>query len=251
MKEITKIRLLNFFNLFNRARDILYRNELRQTKVLDFYGSFISPGNVCYDIGANIGRKTDIFLHLGAKVVVVEPQPECAGFLEKKYGGNPNVTLIRKAIGENVGTGQMLVCEANALSSLSDDWINKVKQSGRYKDYVWNDPVAVDITTLDKLIDIYGRPNYCKIDVEGYEYKVLLGLSKPPSMLSFEISPETPGIAEKSIDRLLELGNPRFNFSLPESYSFVFDDYIPRGEMLLYLKENNLLYGDIYARFDQ
>jgi len=47
----------------------------RSTEV-DFYRNTLEgfqPGDVIFDVGANEGQKTDIFLRLGAKVVAVEP----------------------------------------------------------------------------------------------------------------------------------------------------------------------------------
>ena len=35
----------------------------------------------------------------------------------------------------------------------------------------------------------FGKPAFCKIDVEGYEYKVIKGLSEPLNTVSFEFTP--------------------------------------------------------------
>src|SRR6266481_9284314 len=43
-----------------------------------FYRQFIQPGDLVFDVGANIGGKTAAFLSLGARVVAVEPNPVCA-----------------------------------------------------------------------------------------------------------------------------------------------------------------------------
>jgi hypothetical protein len=39
---------------------------------------FIRPGDLAFDVGANIGDRTDLMLSLGANVVAFEPQPICA-----------------------------------------------------------------------------------------------------------------------------------------------------------------------------
>ena len=47
----------------------------------------------------------------------------------------------------------------------------------------------VEVTTLDRLIAIYGAPTFCKIDVEGSELQVLEGLTEALPALSFEFLP--------------------------------------------------------------
>jgi FkbM family methyltransferase len=42
------------------------------------------------------------------------------------------------------------------------------------------------MTTMDTLISLYGKPDYCKIDVEGFEINVLKGLNIPLNLVSFE-----------------------------------------------------------------
>ena len=55
----------------------------------------------------------------------------------------------------------------------------------------WADHAVVPVTTLDALIDRYGLPAFCKIDVEGFEEAVVRGLSRPIPSVSFEFTPET------------------------------------------------------------
>jgi hypothetical protein len=60
--------------LLHRA---LVRSEREDFRAgVAFYGQFVRPGNLCFDIGANIGTKTEMLLALGAKVVSIEPQPD-------------------------------------------------------------------------------------------------------------------------------------------------------------------------------
>ena len=98
MKTITKIRLLNSLKLFNPLRSLYYRLQILDPKIMAFYSPFIKKNDLCFDIGANVGRKTDIFLKLGARVIAVEPQPECIHFLQKKYRFDTRVTLVAKAV---------------------------------------------------------------------------------------------------------------------------------------------------------
>src|SRR4249920_1319317 len=38
-----------------------------------FYSQFIGRRSLCFDVGANVGTRAEIFLSLGATVVAVEP----------------------------------------------------------------------------------------------------------------------------------------------------------------------------------
>src|SRR5438270_13965693 len=53
-----------------------------------FYRSLLNgfrPGNLIFDIGANAGEKTDVFLRLGARVVAVEPDQRNQEVLRQKF----------------------------------------------------------------------------------------------------------------------------------------------------------------------
>ncbi len=39
-----------------------------------FYGRFLKPGDLVFDIGANVGGRVKVFLHLGCRVIAVEPR---------------------------------------------------------------------------------------------------------------------------------------------------------------------------------
>src|SRR5258707_6790810 len=68
-------------------------------EMLEFYGGFVAAGQTCFDVGANIGNRVKILLRLGARVVAVEPQRECARVLKAVFGRNPNFVLVEKALG--------------------------------------------------------------------------------------------------------------------------------------------------------
>ena len=46
---------------------------MRQTqKMKSFYSHFIGKGDLCFDVGANLGNRAEVFLALGATVVAIE-----------------------------------------------------------------------------------------------------------------------------------------------------------------------------------
>ena len=73
--------------------------------------------------------------------------------------------------------------------------------------------MTVPVTTLDSLIALYGEPDFCKIDVEGFEKEVFKGLSRPLARLSFEFHAEFLGETFACLELLRELGLYRFNFT--------------------------------------
>src|SRR5688572_20362823 len=68
-------------------------------EMAEFYSQFVSPGATVFDVGANNGNRSEIFLGLGAKVIGIEPQPICQGVLRRLFRNNPKFTLVPKALG--------------------------------------------------------------------------------------------------------------------------------------------------------
>jgi 16S rRNA A1518/A1519 N6-dimethyltransferase RsmA/KsgA/DIM1 with predicted DNA glycosylase/AP lyase activity len=68
--------------------DIHWRRKERR-KMCTFYRQFIKPNDLVFDVGANIGNYTAIFLALGARVLAIEPQAECMAQLRARFGRHP------------------------------------------------------------------------------------------------------------------------------------------------------------------
>lgn len=252
MKTITKIRLLKSLKLFNKGRSFYYWLQTFNPKIMAFYAQFIKTGDLCFDIGANVGRKIEIFLKLGGRVIAVEPQPECIKFLKTKYRLNPMVTIVDKAMDSTTGYKDIHLSEVNSLSSLSTDWIKAFQLNDQREKVRWNKQIKVETTTLDELIKIYGRPDFCKIDVEGYELQVLKGLTQPISTISFELAPESMASIESCILYLASWENVQFNLSPGENAKeFNYPKWYGPKEMIeqLRLIPKKSQYGEIYASF--
>jgi len=254
------VKLLRFFRLYNGVyvTVLAISNVLSRRKLLRFYSQFISKGDLCFDIGANIGNRTEVFLKLGATVVAVEPQDICMQKLLNKYGDNNKVFLVHKALGAKEGKGNLILSNSHTVSSMSKEWIDCVKNSDMFftstSAFQWHKTVSVPITTLDKLIKKYGNPIVCKIDVEGFEYQVIKGLSQPVKMISFEFTPAPKliSLAIKSIKHLSSIGNVQFNYSFGESMAFALSEWVDKEKIcniLLSIPYKTAFSGDIYARF--
>lgn len=214
-----------------------------------FYRHFLAPGDLCFDIGANMGNRTRVFEGLGAKVIALEPQSRCFNSLVKEFGSMQGITILKKAVGSNPGSAEIMESDANTISSMSKDWIGKVKSSGRFKDHKWSEPRQVEVVTLDQLIGQYGLPSFCKIDVEGYEDQVIGGLSKKIPALSFEFTPEFLEPAIGCILHLSRISDYEFNYSLGESMKLSLGVWVDGERVVDILKVlPKEVFGDVYAR---
>lgn len=238
--------LMHYYRLFQTKLN-QFHNKKRHQRMLDFYSTFIQPGELVYDVGANVGGITKIFLDIGAKVVCIEPQDDCIEILQSKYGKNPNVTLIRKGIAQKNGKITLYICEkANTISTFSDKW-----KTGRFSNYKWTKTKRVPVTTLDSLIEEFGMPVFCKIDVEGFELQVLQGLSHPIPYISFEFTREFLDDAKSCVQHLLSIGNAQFNFSLGGSMQMASKTWMTTRKLFGELTsiQDNKMWGDIYVKF--
>lgn len=220
---------------------------------MGFYRVLVPAGGLCFDVGANVGDRVELFLDVPARVVAVEPQSSCHAVLEARFGANPNFTLVPVALGSVSGRAELLAADdqrASVLATLSHDWVRRVQESGRFAARTWNRTETVQVTTLDSLIEQYGVPDFCKIDVEGYEPEVIAGLSTSIPSLSFEFTPERFEASEACIARLSTLGDYAFSRSLNESLALV-SEWVSADELLeslSALREDPVTFGDVYAR---
>jgi len=206
-------------------------------------------GDLVYDVGANIGAKTERFLQSGLRVICSEPQPGCISELHRKFKGNPNVIIVEKGLAAQQGRLQLQICSAApTISTFSQEW-----KMGRFSDYKWDQTMEVEVTTLDEMIKQYGLPTYCKIDVEGFEYQVLQGLHTPIRFLSFEFASEFINEAQKCVQYLESIGYDSFNVVFGEDDYFKLFEWVDKDDLFSIIKReilgNNSLWGDIYARY--
>jgi FkbM family methyltransferase len=205
------------------------------------------PGDVVFDVGANVGDKAEALLQCGVKVVCVEPQPACVAVLEGRFARESRVAIVPKGLGSRPGILEMHInTQAPVLSTFSPEWM-----TGRFAHETWDQKVDVAITTLDDLVRLHGTPRYVKIDVEGFEYEVICGLSRRLGIISFEFTDEFFANAERMLRYLENLGYSRFNFSLGERPDFALAEWIGAAPLCATMKNlfksYNRLWGDIYA----
>ena len=227
----------------------------KMKKMQHFYSPFVKPGNLCFDIGANMGSRVSTFLILKAKVIALEPQEKCIKELYKVFKGY-DVTIIRKGVGAKNEWKDFFLADNTLISSFNQEWISGMK-SGHLQKNNWDKTEQIEIITLDMLIQQYGVPDFIKIDTEGFELEVIKGLSTPVNSLSFEYTlPHQKDQAVECVELLDKLYNNHaiFNICRDEAYKMKFDKWMNATEILTILKsegfnKNNYgVYGDIYVK---
>lgn len=220
-----------------------------------FYGDFLGPGDVGFDIGAHVGSRVRAWRRLGARVIAVEPQPDFVRILRLFFGRDRGVTIVPEAVGAQPGTAQLALSTATpTVSTMSPDWIESVTADRGFARVRWDRAVEVKVTTLDDLIAVHGEPAFCKIDVEGFEVDVLAGLTRPLRGLSFEYLPPAHDSALAALAHLERLGAAGdgyvYNYSPIETMRMASERWLDATELVRLLDRFRPLgrSGDVYAR---
>ncbi|AOF84189.1 methyltransferase, FkbM family domain protein [Hydrogenophaga sp. RAC07] len=219
-----------FDRQFGLLRSLLvYRGiPWRGAQLRRFYRRFVPAGGLAFDVGAHAGNRTAAFRQLGARVVALEPQPAFIRLLQRRFGADAQVTLLPQALGRAPGQARLMSSPRTpTVATLSTDFVQRAGAAPSFRGVHWQDGPLVDVTTLDALIAAHGKPDFVKIDVEGFELEVLMGLSQPVGAVSFEFLPAVRDVALGCIDRLEVLageGRYRYAVSLGERLSLLKPD---------------------------
>ena len=151
-----------------------YKNDTIIGKSLQHYGEyteleiqllklFLKKDSVVYDIGANIGYHTVAFAKLADTVYAFEPNRKHLDLLYKNITKQKNVTVYDVAVSSIKGVVTIQDFDTDIPGNYGELYCNR-------------DGYSVDCVKIDDL-EIY-RPTLVKIDVEGFEYPVLLGMTE-------------------------------------------------------------------------
>lgn len=182
----------------------------RELPVENFLVQFLKDGDVCLDVGANVGIYTllcSALVGAGGKVYAFEPTPRTFTILTANSAGKSNVTRVSMALMEEEGKRNLVDygVEKSGLNTVLLQGSEQVAQP---------DILPVEATTLDAYCTAHSIcPSFIKIDTEGAEEMVLAGGRKTfirhhPTLI-VEVQRDAP---QQTIALLTGLGYQPYQF---------------------------------------
>ncbi len=206
--------------------------EYENPATLNKFISWLKPDTIFYDVGANVGYHSllvNSIIHNG-RIYAFEPMPFVRAIFEK------HIQLNRSRIGKNnISVLPIAISNEAKEVEFSNDPMHRDGNTYIPESYVFKatgDTIKVRCQSIDGLIaEGYQIPHIIKIDVEGAEYDVLLGARKTleqhhPYILLATHDCHLPGVQQKCVDFLRELGYETKHTGNYHKYMAGLDDYI-------------------------
>ena len=133
---------------------------------------YVKPGTTYVDVGAWIGPTVLWAAPLAGRVIALEPDPVAGDMLVQNVVEFANVELVRAALAEETGSGQLCPAGRGFGSAMS-----RLLGAGVPDSCTWDTGGATEVATitLPDLFDRYAIDNVSllKMDIEGGESEVL------------------------------------------------------------------------------
>lgn len=134
------------------------------------FKALIKPEMVVADVGGNIGMTALLFSDLAKHVYAFEPGRSTFEIMKGNVAGVPNIEPVNIGMGERRENQTLTFAKTNRSGGFVSNAI-KVENQGHITE-------DVQIETLDNFFfDRQRRPDFIKMDVEGFEPAVLRGAS--------------------------------------------------------------------------
>jgi FkbM family methyltransferase len=179
---------------------------------LKLFLSWLKPGTVYYDIGANVGfhaLTANTIINNGV-IYAFEPMPLVRDIFEKHIKLNNKLMLSN-----NISVFPIAVSDREGVVEFSNDAKHRDGNTYIKNSYVFSgtqNKITVACQSVDGFVEKgFKIPDIIKIDVEGAEYDVLLGAKKilqqyQPNIILSTHDCHLPGIQLKCVNFLEELG---------------------------------------------
>jgi len=158
-----------------------WMRDLRKTDptLLRAAKSLAHPGDVVWDVGANVGLFSFVSAGLvgkGGRVLAIEPDPWLSDLLRGSAALNGKlgcpVDVLSVAVGSQIGVAVLNIARRGRATNFISGYEPSTQAGGI------RSAVSVESVTLDSLLDNWPAPSVVKIDVEGAEASVLSGATR-------------------------------------------------------------------------
>jgi FkbM family methyltransferase len=147
---------------------VLFKRGGRELAFMKVMGESLKRGDVCVDLGANIGYATLNMAHAAGedgKVYAIEPDPRNVRLLKENIEINEickNCEMFQIAISDS--NGEISFWQSATPNTSS---VHKTDRSQK--------EIVVPCMTLGSFLEGKEYPNFIKMDVEGHEVQILRG----------------------------------------------------------------------------
>lgn len=152
-------------------------NALVNTRLELLPGHVLDQMEVVVDVGANVGQWTAGVLKVSEprQALVFEPSPHVFPVVRRRFAGRPEVTVIHAAVGDSDGTTPFYVTTHSHNASV----LRPREEAQVLIDHGADvrERVDVEMLRLDTALAGVARVDILKIDVQGFEGRVLAGAS--------------------------------------------------------------------------
>ena len=226
IKNYYRYSKLHFYIL--RLKNPAYLEYLK--KEFDFYQTFLIKNKLIFDLGANLGDKSHIFLKFSNKIILYEPEENLFERLKFRFRKNNEVVINNLLISDLVGDVAFNSVVGNeAYSSIIKNYkdnFNHLKKSLVIKKIKKS-------STLNSEIEKFGIPYYIKIDCEGAENLILKNLKYNIEVISFEANlPLFLDQTTEIINYLKSNFNRSYNIRKEGEHNFLFKKNLNSEEII-------------------
>lgn len=186
LKELQHLRAKRANEARIRDEEALQRNKEQALAEFAARLARIGPGDVCLDLGANVGEVTVQLAATGALVHAFEPDPLAWGVLVQNLGHLPNVRLHNAAVAADPGTYRLQRPARFAEDPLQWTTSSRIVPEGSDG---FNDPQGIDVEVRafsDIVAGIGSRVALVKMDIEGSEFAILRRIFADPGSFNID-----------------------------------------------------------------
>jgi FkbM family methyltransferase len=187
-REAVLIWLTRFRNRIGRKARQMLKGVHGRRALAEFEDRLpqIGPGDLCLDLGANVGVFSQEMAARGCEVHAYEPDPMAWEHLMRNVGHLPNVTLHNCAVAATAGTFRLRRARDFADHPLEATTMSSIIMTDpqRFQD---DDGIDVEVRAFRDVVAGFGRRvALVKMDIEGAEFDILREVFADPAAFDID-----------------------------------------------------------------